>query len=404
MSPSRPMRTLLFSTLYPSSVRPHHGIFVETRLRHLLQSGQVDTRVVAPVPWFPSTWPVFGQWGRIAATPDFESRNGVDVHHPRYPLPPKVGMHLAPWLLAWGARASVARLLAEGWDFDLIDAHYFYPDGVAASILARWFNKPFVVTARGSDLTLIPRHAVPRHLIRRTTRRAAASIGVSASLAQHLRELGADDSKLHVMRNGVDLSRFSPQPREALRAVLGVGEAPLLLSVGHLIELKGHHVAIEALAALADRRAHLVIVGEGPERTSLQERAQRLGVGERVHLAGAVLNEQLATWYSAADVLVLASSREGWPNVLLESMACGTPVVATRVGGTPEIVASSVAGRLVDTRAAVPVADAIADLLAAQMPREAVRAYAEGFSWQQTTDAQLALFRRVIGGGDMAHA
>jgi teichuronic acid biosynthesis glycosyltransferase TuaC len=404
MSAPRPMRTLLFSTLYPSSVRPQHGIFVETRLRHLLQSGQIDTRVVAPVPWFPSTWPMFGMWARMAATPEFESRNGVEVCHPRYPLPPKIGMHLAPWLLAWGARATVARLIRQGWDFDLIDAHYYYPDGVAASILARWFDKPFVVTARGSDVNVIPQYSMPRRLIRRTTERAAASIGVSASLAERLRELGADANKLHVMRNGVDLARFSPQPREALRAVLGVTAAPLLLSVGNLVELKGHHVAIEALAALADRRAHLVIVGEGPERANLQATAQRLGVGERVHLAGAVLNEQLAAWYSAADVLVLASSREGWPNVLLESMACGTPVVSTRVGGTPEIVGNSVAGRLVQTRAAVPMADAIADLLATRAPREAVRAYAEDFSWQQTTDAQLALFRRVIEGGGVAHA
>lgn len=402
---TRPIRTLLFSTLYPSSTRPHHGIFVETRLRHLLDSGEVDSRVVAPVPWFPSTSERFGDWGRMAATPAREVRRGIEVHHPRYVLPPRVGMNIAPWALAHGARSTVAALIRDGWDFDLIDAHYYYPDGVAASMLARWFGKPFVVTARGSDLSLIPQFRWPRRLIRDTARRAAASIGVSASLMELLAAQGADRTKLHVMRNGVDLDRFSPQPREPLRRVLGVtDDAPLLLSVGHLIERKGHHVVIDALAALAEMpEAHLAIVGEGPLREALHAQAQRLNVGPRVHFAGAVRNEELANWYSAADLLVLASSREGWANVLLESMACGTPVVATAVSGTPEVVRGEVAGLLVDARDGASFARAIAMQLKRAPVRQAVRRYAEGFSWQDTTDAQVALFRRVID-GEVIHA
>lgn len=407
MMPPRthPIRTLLFSTLYPSSTRPHHGIFVETRLRHLLDSGEVDSRVVAPVPWFPSTYERFGDWARMAATPAHEVRRGIEVHHPRYVLPPRVGMNIAPWALALGARRTVAALIRDGWDFDLIDAHYYYPDGVAASMLARWFGKPFVVTARGSDLSLIPQFRWPRRLIRDTARRAAASIGVSASLTELLAAQGADRAKLHVMRNGVDLERFSPQPREPLRRVLGVeGGVPLLLSVGHLIERKGHHIAIDALAALGGMpEAHLAIVGEGPLRESLHAQAQRLGVGARVHFAGAVRNEELAHWYSAADLLVLASSREGWANVLLESMACGTPVVATAVSGTPEVVRSDAVGSLVEARDGASFARAIALQLARAPSRQTVRRYAEGFSWQDTTDAQVALFRRVID-GEAIHA
>lgn len=396
MSEVRPIRTLLFSTLYPSSVRPTHGIFVETRLRELLKSGEVETRVVAPVPWFPFTHPRFGDWAKMAATPSFESRNGVEVHHPRYGLPPKVGMNVAPWTLAWGARATVARLIREGFDFDLIDAHYYYPDGVAAAMLARWFNKPFVVTARGTDLNLIPQYAKPRRLIKDTAQQAAASIGVCAALMDVLRDMGIPGDKLHVMRNGVDLERFHPLPPAQMRAELGLpASGPLLLSVGHLVERKGHHVAIDAVAALPD--ACLVIVGEGEERARLEAQVQMLGLGSRVRFAGARPNTELAKWYSAADVLILASSREGWANVLLESMACGTPVVATRIWGTPEVVQEPAVGELVDAREGPAFAAAIATLLARQPDREAVRRYAEGFSWQATTAAQLALFRQISG-------
>ena len=121
---TRLVRTLLFSTLYPSSVRPLHGIFVETRLLELLKSGQVETRVVAPVPWFPSRHPRWGAYASYANTPKRERRNGVDVLHPRYLLLPKVGMTSAPLLMALAAAPSVRQLLDEGFDFDLIDAHY----------------------------------------------------------------------------------------------------------------------------------------------------------------------------------------------------------------------------------------------------------------------------------------
>jgi len=218
---TRPIRTLLFSTLYPSEARPIHGIFVETRLRELIKSGQVESRVIAPVPWFPFTGARFGDYGKFAATPRVAQRNGVEVHHPRYFLPPKVGMNLAPYTLAMAALPVARQLIRDGFDFDLIDAHYYYPDGVAAGILAKKLGKPFIVTARGTDLNLIPQYTRPRRLILETAQAAAASIGVCKALMDTLAELGADSAKLHVFRNGVDLERFTPEPRAAARIRLG---------------------------------------------------------------------------------------------------------------------------------------------------------------------------------------
>ncbi|MBS3997230.1 MAG: glycosyltransferase, partial [Hydrogenophaga sp.] len=277
---------------------------------------------------------------------------------------------------------------------DLIDAHYYYPDGVAAGLLSRWLKKPFVVTARGTDLNLIPEYPIPRRLILNTAARASASIGVCRALMDTLRDLGADASKLHTLRNGVDLERFVPESRQAARQRLGLdGQGPYLLSVGHLIERKGHHIAIEALAALPG--VTLLVAGSGPERNNLEALAARLGVADRVHWAGVVPQTDLKWWYSACDALALCSSREGWANVLLEAMACGTPVIATNIWGTPEVVSTPAAGVLMERRDAPSLARAWHALQAAVPSREATRAHAETFSWDSTTQGQLDLFRSV---------
>ncbi len=377
---------------------------METRLRELINSGRVQTKVIAPVPWFFSTKPRYGDYARVAKTPARELYNGFDVRHPRYALPPKVGMNIAPFLLALGAKPAVQHLLEEGFDFDVIDAHYYYPDGVAAALLARHFNKPLVVTARGSDINLISNYSIPRKLMRWASHRACASIGVSQAITQAMANMGMPQSRLMMMPNGVDMDRFHLQPQPEARAALGWPEQPTLLSVGNLVENKGHHIAIESLLHLPDFR--LVIAGEGPEHKALQLLAVQLGVVSRVEFLGRVAQDLLATCYCAADILVLASSREGWPNVLLESMACGTPVVATNVGGVPEIITSNTAGRLMATRDAVGAVQSIQDLWRNMPSRKAVQARALSSSWQSTTVQQIRLFERIVAGAPdlFAHA
>ena len=394
---SRAVRTLLFSTLYPSSARPLHGIFVETRLRELLRHGAVQTRVVAPVPWYWNPRSANRKYAAVAATPRREQLNGIDVRHPRYLTIPKVGMTLAPFLLALGARQALRDVQREGFDFDVIDAHYYYPDGVAAALLARWFGKPLVVTARGTDVNLIPDHRLPRLLIQWAARQAQASVGVSAALVARMRELAIDPARLHLMRNGVDAQRFQPRPAAQVRSELGLTGSPVLLTVGNLHEHKGQRLVLEAFAQLlgSHPQARLVLVGDGPDAPLLRARAAALQVAGQVHFAGQVPQAELARWYSAADVLVLASSREGWPNVLLEAMACGTPVVATAVGGIPEVVQGDQVGRLVAVRDAGALVASIRDLLAAPPERHQVRAYAERFSWDRTSHDQIQLFESL---------
>ena len=387
------MNILTFTTLYPNAEEPHHGIFVENRLRHLVATGNIDLRVIAPVPYFPFTNPRFGTYAKYARTPRRETRHGIPIDHPRYLLPPKIGMHLAPFTMYLGARSAVRELLRQGFKPDLIDAHYFYPDGIAAALIARDLQIPFVVTARGTDINLIPKYPIPRREILWAADRAGAMITVCQALNDELQALGAPADKITTLRNGVDLVGFQPVDRQAARARLGLTR-PTLLSVGHLIERKGHHLIIEAMTQLPG--VDLLIAGSGPDEARLKAQIARLGLDDRVRLLGRIAHEDLKNVYGAADLLVLASSREGWANVLLEAMACGTPVAATDIWGTREVVAAPQAGWLIPERTSDDIARIIAHALPNLPDRAATRAYAEGFSWDDTTEGQLRIFNRIL--------
>jgi teichuronic acid biosynthesis glycosyltransferase TuaC len=383
---------LTFSTLYPNSVRPGHGIFVENRLRHLLATGEVSADVIAPAPWFPFSGNRFGEYGAFARVPHIETRHGISIHHPRYPLIPKIGMTIAPWLIFQAMKNHIRNRLENGNDFDLIDAHYFYPDGVAAAMLGRHFNKPVVITARGSDVNVIAEFSRPRQSILRAAESAASVITVSEALRSSLRDLGVAADKITTLRNGVDLETFSPVDRSSARQSLGIS-GNVILVVGNFVEAKGQHLVLTALAGLPS--ATLLLAGNGPEEASLRRQTEELGLNERVRFLGRVAHEDLATIYSAADVSILASAQEGWPNVILESMACGAPVVATNVGGVTEIIGNG-PGRVLNERTPEAIIEGINGILLSGPDRTGTRRYAEGFSWDETSRGQIELFQRIL--------
>jgi len=397
------MRLLTFSSLYPSSARPRHGLFVAARLRELRQRFGFDAQVVAPVPWFPFTADQFGDYAEWARTPRQEVWQGQLVHHPRYLMVPKIGMGLQPNAMARSAIDCIERSAIE---FDLIDAHYFYPDGVAAAMLSRHFRKPLVITARGSDLNLIGQNPRARTRMLQACELAVACIGVSQALVDVLHGWGVSANKLHVIRNGVDLNRFAPLSRQDARKELGIFDAPLLIAVGNLVELKGHALLIEAVALLSTTcpTLQLVIAGEGPERERLQSMIMQYGLAERVRLLGAIAQEELAPWYAAADLFVLPSSREGLPNALLEALACGTPAIATAVGGIPEVLAEAPEiGELLRERSAEAIAEAVRSWLARDVDRAAVRRRAQAFAWDASA-ARLAELLRAVAAGEPCYA
>jgi teichuronic acid biosynthesis glycosyltransferase TuaC len=387
------MRTVTFSTLYPNLVQPRNGIFIEQRLRHLLKTGAVESHVVAPVPWFPWPHPSFGHYGAFAQVPYYEERHGIPIYHPRYPRLPKVGLSSAPLTMATAVKPVLEGMIERGFDFDLIDAHYVYPDGVAAVLLGEHFGKPVVMSVLGDDVITYPRFFIPRRLLLWAVDHALGITAVCEALKRRLVDWGASGEKVRVVLNGVDLELFQPVDRDAVRRRLGLA-GTVLLSAGHAIRRKGHHLAIEALRGLPE--VTLMIAGDGPYEQALRTLAARLGVEDRVRFLGHVEQEDLKEYYGAADALVLASSREGIANVLLEAMACGTPVIATAVWGTPEAVTCSAAGVLMTERTAPALVEAARRLFGRYPDRAATRRHAASFTWERTSRDHLEVLRGAL--------
>lgn len=389
------IKSLVVTTLYPNRIQFRHGVFVETRIRYLKGSGQLAPQVIAPVAWFPCKSRYFPAYSGLVDIPEHEVRDGIDVYHPRYIVLPKIGMLLTPFTLAYSIYKQIKKLQNTGYQFDVIDAHYYYPDGVAAAMVATLLKKPLSITARGTDINLIANFSWPRKMIVWASRVAKLNLAVCEALRQRMLEIGIRETSTHVLRNGVDLQLFAPMPREAIKEKWRIS-GKVLISVGHLIERKGHHLIIEAMPALPDYQ--LFIVGGGEWEKKLKAQAQQLGVQDRVRFIGEVGQQQLPELYNLADALVLASDREGWANVLLEAMACGTPVVASRIWGTPEVVQAPEAGILCEERSAQGFAAAIGQLFASYPDRVKTRQYAERFSWDETTSGLLKLFLDLQSG------
>jgi len=385
------MNILTITTLYPNQKQFRHGIFIETRLRYLLKSGKLTAKVIAPVPWFPFRHNYFKQYAIYADIPKFERHNGIDVYHPRYLVIPKVGMLFTPFFMAFSLFLQIKKMQKEE-TFDLVDAHYYYPDGIAVALISKVLNIPFLISARGTDINLISDYFLPKKMILWAANLASGSITVSQALKDKMIEIGADQDKIHVLRNGIDLDLFKILNKEECKKKYGLTQK-VLLSVGNLIELKGHHLIIEAMQQLEGFQ--LIIVGKGDREKKLKLLVNKLNLNDRVTFLGEKKQPELVEIYNASDAFVLASSREGMANVLLESIACGTPVIATDVGGASEVVKQKEAGVLIN-RSIEEIVQGVRILFDDYPKSKETRNYAEQFSWNSTVEGLEKLFEKSI--------
>ncbi|WP_246265701.1 glycosyltransferase [Aromatoleum diolicum] len=345
--------------------------------------------VVAPVPWFPCQSLIRLWRPHFRPTVPFrEKQSGIDVIHPKFLSVPGVCKRLDGLFLALGS-FRVMRSLKRSGRMDVIDAHFGYPDGYAATLLGRWFRTPVAITLRGTE----PRHSRTPALKSRLARAlgdATRVFAVSESLRSLAVQMGLAPTKVRVIGNGVDTLRFYPLPRAQARAALGLpDQVPVLVSVGGLTERKGFHRVIELLPALAREFPGLVflIVGgasaEGDWRTTLEQQVKALGLEHVVRFLGVLAPDELKVPLSAADVFVLATRNEGWANVFLEAMACGLPVVTTDVGGNREVVCRPELGVVVPFGDPPALQQAIEDALKRTWDRGLLRAYACDNEWSK---------------------
>lgn len=390
---------VVLSSLFPSRLQPGAGLFVRERAFRL--GRRVPLVVVSPSPWFPMQQLIrrFRPGFRPGA-PRQETQDGVNVWYPRFVSLPGLFKWLDGWAMAIGAWPRL-RALQRAGRVHVLDAHFGYPDGFAATRLGRWLGVPVTVTLRGTEA----RHAADpalRPLLARALKDADRVFSVSESLRQVALGLGVPPERVRVVGNGVDTQRFRPIDRSHARAALRLPvDARVLVSVGGLCERKGFHRVIDCLPALRAQGtdAHLLVVGgpspEGDWTERLQAQVRALNLHDRVHFTGAVAPDDLHRVLSAADVFVLATRNEGWANVFLEAMACGLPVVTTDVGGNTEVVCRPDLGIVVPFGDPVALEGALHTALHRPWNRGAIRAYAEANDWDGRIEVLEAEFRAL---------
>lgn len=400
MPDSHRPRLVVFTRVYPNAAQPNLGLFVRERMRRVAE--HLDLVVVAPAPWFP----LQGLLGRLRPhsrpmPPRFEEHDGIAVYHPRFFCFPGVLKWTDGFFQALGSLPLLRRLKRE-FGFDLIDAHFIYPDGVAARWLSRWLGRPYTITLRGS-LTRFADSRLHRRQIDRALNDAARVFSVADALRQDAIDWGQSPDHVQVIGNGADLARFHPEDRTQARRRLGLPEqARLLISVGGLTERKGFHRVIATLPELLQQHPdlHFVIAGgatpEGNNEHELRQQVQELGLEGRVWFLGQVAPDELRLVYSAGDLFVLATRFEGWANVFLEASACGLPIVTTRVGGNAEVVNSEKVGLVVPFGDHDALRDALLEALRREWDHDAILAHARANAWEARIPRLVAEFEAIM--------
>ena len=384
------LRVLSLASLFPNAAQPNLGVFVERQTLGLAAHPDVDLRLVAPVGLPP--WPLsrLKRYASLRNLPVHEHWKGLDTLRPRFlNIPGTQGRFHASAIVR--ALTPVLTTLRREFAFDVIDAEFFFPDGPAAVALGRQFGVPVSIKARGGDIHHWGAAPATAAQVLDAGCNANGLLAVSDALRDDMIALGMPADRIAVHRTGVDGDRFAPRDRATEKARLGVA-GPLVLSVGALVERKGHDIVIDAAAQLPG--ITLWIAGHGPECPALEAQVQRLGLGDRVKLLGAVPHGDLPALFAAADVMALASASEGLANAWVEALSSGTPVVITAAGGARETVCSPEAGRVVD-RTAEAFAHGIADVLIDPPAQDAVRAAAARFSWDTNTAELYAHLKRL---------
>jgi glycosyltransferase involved in cell wall biosynthesis len=374
------MRVLVLASLFPHAHNETLGL--STYRRTAPMAAWCDLKVVSP--------------RTRADLPERETFGGLDVLRPRWWRVPKLSVLLDGYVYA-ALAARALRRLAPDFEPDLLDAHWLYPDGFGAVRLGRRLGKPVVVNGRGSDVNEFCFRWPIRGFARRALRGATHLIAVSSALRETMIQAGAPGDRITVVPNGVDTALYHAGDRDEARRSLGVPiEGTVLLSAGSFGEGKGFQHLIAGLSQLpADPRVRLYVAGPGPYREALERVAAERGVADRVTFLGRVAQERMRLWYQAADFFCFGSLREGCPNVVLEALACGTPVVSTRVGGVPDLVEEGTSGILFEPGSPEAFARALAAARGRAWDRAAIAALGSRRSWEHVAREAFAVLEKA---------
>ena len=395
------MKVLVITTVYPNKAQPNLGIFVRERIKQLAKL--CDVKVLAPVPYFPPAGILKDKYRYRVSS--FEYQQDIEVYHPKFLIIPGLMKFLDGFLL-YLSSVYAAKKIQKKFSFDLIDAHFAYPDGFAAVLLGKHFKKPVTITLRGTLNHLI-RYRIRKREIKFALKNANKVFSVSAYLSDLAKSLGVDESKFEVIPNGVDTTKFQPLDKFESRRKLGIPpDKKVIVSVGALVNRKGHHRIIEILPMLTKKYSNLLclIVGgasvEGDMSEFLKDQVKRLNLENHVFLAGEVSHALVKEFLCASDIFALATQSEGWPNVFLEAMACGIPVVTTNVCGNHEVVREGETGLLVPFGDPNALLNAMDQALSQNWDREKLVNVARSRSWDKVAQEVYQQFLKILNNYD----
>jgi teichuronic acid biosynthesis glycosyltransferase TuaC len=389
-------KLLVFSSLFPSHKRPNAGVFIRERMFRVAQ--KVPVIVVSPVPWFPFQG-ILRYWRpHFRPQPNSYEQQGIQVYFPWFLSIPGLLKSCDGFFMALGSLSTLIKLRKQ---FNIIDAHFAYPDGYAATLLGKWLKVPVTITLRGTEVPLSKMPGRKTRLLI-ALKNATRVFSVSDSLKQHVVSLGAKSDKIRVIGNGIDVVKFYPLAKSVAREELNIQEnAKVLVSVGALVDRKGFYRVIEVLPALVAKYPeliYLIVGGDSPEgniRERLEHQVKTLKLEDNVRFLGAYPSEHIKIPLSAADLFVLATANEGWANVFLEAMACGLPVITTEVGGNKEVVNDPGLGTVVPFGDSEALLAALLQGLETAWDRPSIIQYARKNSWDSRVKILVEEFQQI---------
>ncbi len=393
------MRILTFTNLFPNNIEINKGIFIKERMLHVSKISNCHIKVVSPVPYFP-LMRFSKQWRPFCRIVKKELNDGLKVCHPSYFQIPKIAMS-SYGLLMFLSLYSFFKQLNKKFKPDIIDAHWVYPDGLAAVLLGKYLGKKVVVSARGGDINAYSRLFLIRHLIVFTLKRADSIITVSNALKGRIVDLGISEEKVIVIPNGVDTNKFKIIDKETAKQKVNILQKnKIILSIGALRKIKGHSFLIEAFSRIIKKEEFsgllLLIIGDGEEKDNLIRKVDKLKIQDNVFFLGAKPHNELIWWYNVADLFCLPSLTEGWPNVIFESLACGVPVVASRVGGVPEVIPDENYGILAGPGNVQSLEKALVCGISKHWDRQNLSRYASENTWEKVGKKVYAHFLKIL--------
>ena len=401
---------MVLSLEYPKPSLPFQGAFTAQFAKALAKQSQVT--VICPTPWFPkskillSFFPEKKPWTTIPKT---HIDGNIKIHYLPFFTVPFIFRYLNALSIALACRKTVKNIHSTN-AIDVLHAYGVYPDGVAAALLSKWLKIPNVITALGSDVNKEMQVTLKQKQSLWALHRAAIVIGVSKDLVKTLIHYGVNKNKVHWVPTGVCRTTFKAQPvssdskttndhdivsDQLLSSSALDTSKKIVLFVGRLHPVKGLEILLEAASILKKEKRLgfvIVLIGEGPLLQSLSNSAKALGISESVIFIGPQPQTIVAQWMHAANLLCLPSHMEGLPNVILEALAQSLPVVASNVGGIPEVISHNKNGLLVPANQADKLAEALICCLAKAWDKKQIAQSVEFAQWESIIESHLTIY------------